>query len=405
MIAKANWDDLVKVVRGLADRQNGPPVKGKFFIADQAALDALTACIASEPDIDIRIVSDDAPALLSIGNTVAIEVSPRFGFGLLVPDVSALLRAQYARVKEPVRFLLLEESITHSDPIADDHLLARYRAVLRFIQTLKRAAAFLDPDEPALVFITGGKFEVQIDYSEEDLSALSLADLRALSTILPEGAHAQQCSAILANAVVSMTQHLPSYNRFQHLLAHLPDLKKRYEDGYNLFASGFSYERVRDQVEAARVEYTGKIHSVFSDIQNQLLSIPVATIVVATQMKDATAIGYEFWINTAVLIGCWVFAVLMVILLYNQSHTLSVLQIEIDRQKRQLSREFSLIADSFVETFTYLSRRAFTQRLILWIIGGIVVFGLLLSHVAYLKLTPPARDWLGNSLPWLAGYL
>ena len=317
MIAKASWDDLVKVVRGLADRQNGPPVKGEFFIADQAALAALTACIASESDIDIRIVSDDAPALPSIGSTVTIEVSPRFGFGLLVPDVSALLRAQYARVKEPVRFLLLEESITHSDPIADDHLLARYRTVLRFIQTLKRAAAFLDPDEPALVFITDGKFEVQIDYSEEDLSALSLADLRALSTILPEGAHAKQCSAILANAVVSMTQHLPSYNRFQYLLAHLPDLKKRYEDGYNLFASGFSYERVRDQVEAARVEYTGKIHSVFSDIQNQLLSIPVATIVVATQMKDATAVGYEFWINTAVLIGCWVFAVLMVILLYN----------------------------------------------------------------------------------------
>lgn len=405
MIAKANWDDLVKIVRGLADRQNGPPVKGKFFIADQTALDALTTCIASEPDIDIRIVSGDAPALLSIGNTVAIEVSPRFGFGLLVPDVGALLRAQYARVKEPVRFLLLEELITHSDPIADDHLLARYRAVLRFMQTLKRAAAFLDPDEPALVFITGGKFEVQINYSEEDLSALSLADLRALSTILPEGTHEKQCAAILADAVVSMTQHLPSYSRFQHLLAHLPDLKKRFEDGYKLFASGFSYEKVRDQVESARVEYTGKIHKVFSDIQNQLLSIPVATIVVATQMKDATAVGYEFWINTAVLIGCWVFAVLMVFLLHNQSHTLSVLRVEIDRQKRQLNRDFASVADSFANTFTYLSRRAFTQRLTLWAIDGFVVLGLLLSHFVYFKLTPPARDWLGSSLPWLAGYL
>ncbi len=202
-----------------------------------------------------------------------------------------------------------------------------------------------------------------------------------------------------------MTTHLSSHGRFQYLLANLKELKKRYEDGYKIFASGFSYEKVRDQVEAARVEYTGKIHKVFSDIQNQLLSIPVATIIVATQMKSAKDLGYEFWVNSSVLAGCWVFAILMIFLLHNQLLTLNVLRDEIDRQERQLKKEFSMIADSFSNTFSYLSRRAFTQRAVIWVIDLFVVLGLALSHVIYLKLTLPARDWLVSFIPSLNQYI
>lgn len=81
------------------------------------------------------------------------------------------------------------------------------------------------------------------------------------------------------------------------------------------FTSGFSYEKVRDEVEATRIEYAGKIHKVIGDIQNQLLGIPVATIVVATQMKEATRYDSQYWINAAVVLGCWVFALLVLMLL------------------------------------------------------------------------------------------
>ncbi|MCZ5662332.1 hypothetical protein O5623_28590 [Escherichia coli] len=55
--------------------------------------------------------------------------------------------------------------------------------------------------------------------------------------------------------------------------------------GYKVFVSGFSYEKILDQLRVAKIEEMGKIHKVFSDIQNQILGIPVATIIVATQMK------------------------------------------------------------------------------------------------------------------------
>lgn len=404
MAASATWDDLLLIVRGLSNRKNGPPVTGDLLIADESILAALKACHESESDTHLCLANGAEPSALAIGQTVAIEVSPRFGFGLLTSNVGSLLRAQYARVKEPLHFYLLDDGLANSDVAGEEHILTRYRAVLSFIQTLKQSAAFLDSDGPSLIFISDGKFEIAIDYDENDLTALSRDEMTAINRLLPDGTHADQCSAIMAESAVDMTKHLASYNRFKYLLAHLADFKKRYEDGYKLYASGFSYERVRDQVEAARVDYTGKIHKVFADIQNQLLSIPVATIIVATQMKDAKAVGYEFWINTAVLVGCWVFAVLMIFLLHNQAHTLDVLRDEIARQKRQLTKDFAGVAEQFSGTFKHLARRECTQRVILRSIDVFVVIGLLLSHIVYLKLTPPARDWLVAFIPWFGRF-
>ncbi|MDD2920508.1 hypothetical protein [Rhodoferax sp.] len=402
MTTKVIWPDLVQVVRGLQNRQEGPPVRGSFAIRTEDDLRALNACLSEPRDTHCTLSNDESPGTLTIGQSVELSISPRLGFGLLKHDIGSLLAdTRKARIKEP-SFFLMADGVSSTDVVGDEHLVSRYRAVLQFIQLLKRAAAFLDSDEPSLVFIKDGKFELPIEYDADDLERLPLPVIRDLLKVLPEGTHEKQCASILAEAVISLTEHLASHQRFKHLLTNASELKKQFEQGYQLFAAGFSYEKVRDQVEAARVEYSGKIHKVFADIQNQLLGIPVATIIVATQMKDVKAVGYEFWVNTAVLVGCWVFSILMIFLLHNQSHTLGVLRDEIDRQKRQLTKEYSAVADSFTDTFRYLAKRALTQRVILWTIDGFVVLGLVLSHAVYLKLTPPARDCAVSWVPLLA---
>jgi hypothetical protein len=404
MTTKVSWADLVRVVRGLQDIKEGTPVLGRFVIKTEDDLLALKACLNEPHDTHCELIDKEETASIAIGQTVEVSISPRLGFGLLKQDIGELLaETRKARIKEP-SFFFLADRVSSTDTVASDHVVSKYRVVLQFIQVLKQAAAFLDSDDQLLVFIKDGKFELPIEYDAEDLERLPLSVIRDLLKILPEGTHAKNCASILSEAVISLTGHLASHQRFRHLLTNASDLKKQFEQGYQLFAAGFSYEKVRDQVEAARVEYSGKIHKVFADIQNQLLGIPVATIIVASQMKDVKAVGYEFWVNTAVLAGCWVFSILMIFLLHNQSHTLGVLRDEIDRQKRQLNKEYSALVDRFADTFSYLSKRASTQRAILWTINLFVVLGLLLSHAVYLKLTPPARNWAVSWLPWLAGW-
>lgn len=394
MSTKATWDDLVQVVRGLSNRKNGPPVQGGFTITDAEALRVLKACIESEPETHARLQNGEDAASLNIGQTIEVEISPRLGFGLLTANIGALLHAQYARIKEPSNFLLLDELINKTDLVSDNHLLTKYRATLSLIQTLKRSAAFLDQEEPSLVFIKDGKFEVPIEYDDDTLSKLDVAVILEITSILPEETHEKQCCSILADAIITLTGHLSSGDRFKHLLIHAAELKKLYDQGHQLYAAGFSYEKIRDEIEGARIEYSGKIHKVFSDIQNQLLSIPVATIIVATQMKEHAQIDGNFWISIAVLIGSFIFMLLMHFLLRNQKQTLEVIGIEIKRQKGKLKKEHAAIAQNFVDTFTSLDNRYDTQLTILKAVDFVVFFGFLLSVFFFYKLSTPTQVWL-----------
>ncbi|CAJ0734474.1 hypothetical protein R77592_03523 [Ralstonia mannitolilytica] len=164
---------------------------------------------------------------------------------------------------------------------------------------------------------------------------------------------------------------------------------------YRLFASSFSYEKVKSELEAARVEYAAKIHKVFTDIQNQILGIPVATVVVATQMKSTSAVDANFYINLGVLFGAWIFVLLVAALLANQNHTLDVLAGEIDRQRTQFEKLHKDVATNFSGVFEFLKRRLGSQRCLLNCVLGIVLSGGALATVFFVLITEPAKAaWL-----------
>jgi hypothetical protein len=227
--------------------------------------------------------------------------------------------------------------------------------------------------------------------------SMSLDEVQALTSLVPTDTHKKQCAGILATAIVDLVRTQPSSSRFAYLLSHAKELRDAYDQGYKMYAAGFSYDKLKDTVEAARVEYVGKIHKVLSDIQNQLLGIPVATVIVATQMKEDKGSGPELFINTAVLLGSWVFVALTLLLIRNQQHTLDVLKEEIARQKRQLSKEYIAVADMFTDTFKSLESRARTQTIILWTIVAIIIAGLVLASWSYVRLTPDAWSRLTAS--------
>lgn len=394
----AQFDDLVLVVRSLTERELAAGIVSGTFVPDtREKLAALQACEADQDNSGLALCSPLDISDISIGTTVEIEIrTPRPGFGLLPEHLDALLQFPSAHVKEPHAYHLLDTEYSSRDPAPSGHIIATYRSVLRFVGMLRSCAAFLDEQDEMLVFVKEGKFEVPVRFAEADLRAVKVEVIATLSNIIPDGTHAKQCAAIMAEAVYEVTAKLPSYKRFVALLENAHELKERFEKGYKLFAAGFSYEKIRDEIEAARVEYSGKIHKVFSDIQNQLLGIPVATIIVATQMKESKTIDGSFWMSAAVLVGSFVFMLLMHFLLRNQRHTLEVIGIEINRQKAKLEKEHAAIAENFVDTFKSLDDRFRTQRIILYVIDGVVVIGFLLSVFFFYTLSVPVQQWLAS---------
>jgi hypothetical protein len=169
-----------------------------------------------------------------------------------------------------------------------------------------------------MVFLNRGRVDVPIRYEAKDLENLDCdtAGMLVTSCMVADG-HSKQRKQILSTVVREMAEQISSEElRFAQLLQRLPDKHQRFTDGYRLFASSFSFDKVRDQLEALRLGYTGKIHKTISDIQGQLLGIPVGTIVVATQMKETDVVGPLMWSNTAVLVGSIVFTILLAVMVF-----------------------------------------------------------------------------------------
>lgn len=399
------WDKLVYLLRNVNSIQANHSAIGTIRISNQNILDAVNECHSSE-DVKLEITSGEDYANLTVGDSVDISCYPRIGWGRIADDLDALLKTPKARIKEPRRYILLSPAFTTmTDDVSDNSSIYKYRKIIELIGVLKEAAAFLNEEEQCLVLINSGRFDIPVLYDESDLEGVMLGDVEKAIAAFPDGLHRKQCQTIMAEAIIALTKSQPESKRFKYLLEHLSDVLKRYEDGYQLFASGFSYEKIKDQVETARIEYTSKIHKVLSDIQNQLLGLPVATVIVATQMKQSANSETALWVNSAVLFGIWIFSLLMSFLIYNQNCTLNVIKDEISRQKKQLITEFPAIENSFKPVFSYLFRRIKNQKIILVVLFVILSIALIGSHFIYFSFTNSASEllngFIANMLAWI----
>ncbi|SAK98584.1 hypothetical protein AWB76_07553 [Caballeronia temeraria] len=385
----ANLYDRVDLERGRR--------AGKLAIHDQRMLDALRSVVADQDEYAVHLPEDD-PDAVKVGDEVAIELgTPRLGIGMFPMSFADLIRNPAARVSEPGRYYIVAERFNRcSDAVVPD-VVQKYRKLLELVTLLGEAAAYVDRAGGHLIFIDEGKFDVPVQYASEDVEALDVGAIDRLIDALSTDIHREQKMAILAEAVRELTRSEPPQERFRAVLAHFPELLKKFNDGYRLFASSFSYEKVKSELEATRIEYAAKIHKVFTDIQNQILGIPVATVVVATQMKEASGFDANFYINTAILIGAWVFVILVSALLVNQTHTLDILEREIGRQRAELEKLHTEIASSFSSVFGFLDTRLKVQRRWLRVVFWILIGGGVLATAAFFVITGPARA----ALQWL----
>lgn len=381
------WTAFVHVAKGLLPSSAGA-MRGTFKVAADTDFAALQLCLGHQYDTGMQIHGQRHH--VALGDTVDVSFEPRVGWATVAPDLDELLKHPGIRIRARQRFLVLDTQASSADSIDVKSQVGRYLLAMKLVMSLKEVASFLDADEQSLVFISNGRFDVSVNYTAGDLASMDVDEVQALTALLPTDSHKKQCSGILATAVVDLMRAHPPSSRFSYLLSHAKELRAAYDQGYKMYAAGFSYDNLMDTVEVARMEYVGKIHKVLSDIQNQLLGIPIATIIVATQLKEDKGSGPELFINTAVLLGAWVFAALTLLLIHNQQHTLGVLKEEIARQRRQLSKEYIAVEDMFKHTFESLELRARTQTIVLWTILVVVIAGLGVAHWSYVRMTPNA---------------
>lgn len=233
MTRRAQFSDFVEIARSLEDaRLDGDEVMGRYVIRDVDCLDQLTACLSDTERTGVHSQSGEEE--IGLDMTVELRIShPAIGFGLFAPSLDSLLTYPSARAVEPKRYLIWSPMFSNTDTDTPD-MIQRYRAMLSLVAVLARVAAYLDKDAPALLFISKGKFEVPVDYSEKYVQALEPTHLRKMQAIATDDAQLDSRLSILSNAVCELLESIPKGERFQFLLDHLGELLQKFEAAHKL---------------------------------------------------------------------------------------------------------------------------------------------------------------------------
>lgn len=204
------------------------------------------------------------------------------------------------------------------------------------------------------------KIEVPIVFESKDLS--SLYGLDALANQVECGVQGDQRKVILKNVLVEVLVNIDKKDRFRYLLKNFKNFKRKCDDNYALYISGFSFEKLKEDVEEKKLEYISKLNSVISDIQNKILTIPLALILIGGQLKKTDSFNIQ---NAMIVMGSWVFSILMTILILNQERTLYYLRKDAKAVEARFQNKYSNIADKLKEPFKDIKWRYWQQETVL----------------------------------------
>lgn len=316
-------------------------------------------------------------------------------FGHVFKTVDQLCAHSYFRGKKDKKFFIINLKYDHRDSLKPQ-VIQVYEHLLSFIETLKKAAIFADSSNSKMLFLNGDKLEFEPIYSQLELDNLNIDLLSKITSFIQENTHESQKLAILSKAIINLCKNEPFDNRFKFFLTNLKEVYETLDHDFAVFSSNFSYEKLRSEIENAKLEEQVKIHKVITDIQNQILGIPVATVIVATQFKTKKSVEndyfYQFSVNTGITIGVCIFTLFMGYLIYNQIQSLTGIKKEIQRKDEHFERE-SLVVYKKIQVstgkkpFQELFNRLRFQSLILWVIALVCLLALIATIVIYANIT------------------
>lgn len=385
MANSVTWQDLLAIYQNAKWITDG---SANVHIADEGILETLRLVETSDRaafEADLNLLVD--PASMTVGQTVPVRIgAPQLRLGVLAADWNGVIASPEGRIRERANYYVIADGV-HSGSTPPPETMVRYRAMLKLVSILSRAALFLDAQRQALVFYKERRIEIPVRYVASNLRLLDLDGVYSLEAALEGAVHAEQRHAILADAVISLVEGQPTEDRFIYLAQNTLELSSRITEGYKLFASSFSYSKIRGEIEATQSDYIARIHKTFTDIQGQLLGLPIASVVVATQLRPVEACELNVWTNIAVVGGAWLFALLLLASCLNQWLTLNAIHTDIERQRDKLDREYHELKHIFSGAFETIARRLCWHRVALIAISAVAIGGAAFATVVFRAVT------------------
>lgn len=218
------------------------------------------------------------------------------------------------------------------------------------------------------------RIEVKLSYRVEDLTPLPSLPLFETEFAVTES-HKDQKRSIVRAVLLDAFKGRKALT-VGDVLPKFESIVEDVRSNYAMYAAEFSFEKIKAEVEKDNLDSTLKLNKTLSEIQNQLLAMPVALVLVGAQMTPDSGLSIK---NVVIWLGASVFAALMILLIRNQSHAVDAITEEIRLRKIKVDAQPDGMAGKFKSGFDDLQKRGRTQIKTLGILRAFVIFSFLLA--------------------------
>lgn len=206
-----------------------------------------------------------------------------------------------------------------------------------------------------IIFVGKKNLKINSEYIAEDLKRDLILVKSFIREYIQNDFHQEDRHLSVINGLheafkeseISLSTFLKGFETFHRVV----------KSNFQLYMDKFSFDDFKNKVEEDRREYTIKINKVFSDMQNQLLTLPIATVLAAGQMVYVTTAG-DFIKNILIVIGIGIFCIFVLMQISNQNSTLTALDDEINLRKSEMEKkEESNYKTEYLGAYTQLDTR------------------------------------------------
>lgn len=264
------------------------------------------------------------------------------------------------RRRAPELFTVRELAYTHgrTEPIPE--IVKQYLGAVRLWQLFDSSADHGSGQAFSLYFIKSfeAKTELRCEYTATDLRPLAGLEEFA-QNYFESDHHRDQKRTIIRNALLEIFKGKPVV-RLSDVLQEFADLAERVRSAYTLYTTDFSFEKLRSEVDKQNLEDMLRLNKTFSDIQNQLLAIPAAMLLVGASIKANSLTA-----NFATLVGVTIFVWIMYKLIRNQFESVNAINDEVLFRQLKVQQQPDEISQKLLERFTKLATRVAEQKSVL----------------------------------------
>lgn len=314
-------------------------------------------------------------------------------------DVSSLLCYNMGEFlgKVPTNYFIISCNYA-SWEIANDWQVLAYLRLVKLVDFLKSFADVVTPvagSAGEAIFFSSRKLVMPLVYDEKCLYfAPSEDDIESFKAELAQEAHKSSRIDILKRVLGRFFDQEVERERFTQLARRFKEIRLAYDADFDIFSTGFTFDKVREEFEKKKFDFIVKVNSSSSDVMNKLIAIPVGQGLLASQMKA----GPEFFMaNWALLCGSIIFSIIAFMLLVSQVNTL-------DQIKQDFKQECDLLKQRANPTYQRLEgmikvvrkKMSLHRYWMPWVLMLILLASFLITLFAFNAVMPNAWEGIAS---------